>query len=272
MAIQLGIIEIRNIVKTIKEYHGDDFTNYAMTSFRRRLAAFIEKKNTAYIAELLDMLKSPSIYEEFLYTMAVEDTDMFRDPATWAQLRDYILPRACTDKCKIWMAGSNSGEELYSLLIMLYEQGYLNTADIICSTFSQKRLEEMKQGRMHFKKVENSRANYDRYAGLHTFSDYFDNLNENPTLKPFLLQKVRFSNIKIMREPLSDNTHLLIFRNQMLYFNRVLQHQVLEKLHGSINKGGFFVIGNKESIESFNIYNSFTPINQAEGIYKKPSN
>lgn len=269
MAIPLGIIEIRNIIKTIRENYGDDFSNYAMTSFRRRLSAFIDKKKISHISELLEMLRSVSLYEEFLYNLAVEDTEMFRDPGMWQILKTKVLPELCKNQCTIWMAGSNSGEELYSLLILLYENNLMDRTHVICSNFSQKAVDQIANGEISTKKIEPSQANYKRFGGLHSFDDYFTIKSKQHIFQKDLLAHVNFKILSLMRDNLPE-TDLLIYRNQMLYFNRVLQHQVLENLHGSVNHGGYLVIGNKESIESFNIYNYFTAAYKAEGIYKKP--
>lgn len=271
MALHFGIIEIRNIIKIIQEYYGDDFSNHAMTSFRRRLAGFAEKKKIAHTADFAEKLKTSDFYQDFLYSLAVEDTEMFRDPETWTAIKDTILPKACKNGCKIWMAGSNTGEELYSLIIMLYENNYLQNVELLCSTFSQKRIDEIKSGNIPYKKLEISDSNYKRFKGLHNYYDYFSDIANKPVFNTNLLDNVSFSNLNLMRDILPDDVDVLIYRNQMLYFNRVLQHKILENLQQSLNKGGFLIIGNKESIDSFNIYNSFTTINKAEGIYKKPA-
>lgn len=271
MALQLGIIELRNIIKTIREHYGDDFSNYAITSFKRRLRLFIEKKKITHISEFLQMLEASTFYEDFLYHLAVEDTEMFRDPEMWSMLKTKLLHKVCSRGCKIWVAGSNSGEELYSLLIMLYETDYLKNADIICSTFNQKSLSVIKNGILHHKKLEASEANYSRYGGLTDFNAYFTSTNNNQVFKQEFLEHVNFMTLNLIRDMLPEEADLILYRNQMLYFNRVLQHEVLEKLHNSLNPGGYLVIGNKESIESFNIYNSFSTIDKSEGIYKRPS-
>ena len=271
MALKIGIIELRNLVKTIHDKYGVDFSNYAMTSFKRRVSTFAHNKSITDMLELIDALNnSPLFFDDFLSTLSVEDTEIFRDPEMWKSLIQDIIPKIGQQRARIWVAGSISGEELASMLIAINEAQPKQKPQVICSTLSERRLEKMKGGVFDIRKLDSNKNNFERIAPKAKFDNYFKTANNYIKLSHTLLENVEFRKLNLATDSLPSEIDLLHYRNQMLYFNRVLQHDILKRLHSSLVPNGYLIIGNKESIASFNIYDSFKTVNKNEGIYRRP--
>ena len=268
--MRLGIKEIRNIVRIIKERYGDDFSDYAMPPFKRRLEQFIARKKYNSLLDFIEALRAnESVYKNLLYFLAVPDTEMFRDPNMWIYLKDTILPSLSRKNSNIWIAGSNSGEELFSFAITYKESDIKVNDNILCTTNNSKSLDKVKSGVFDTAIMEINKTNYKKYNQNGIFSEYFENTDKMATFNQSLTQDFTFETINLLEDSLPKDIDLMLYRNQMLYFNRTLQHKILENIHKALVPGGYFIIGSKESIESFNIYNSFIPIYREEGIYKK---
>lgn len=269
--MKIGIIEIRNLIKTVKETYEVDFTNYAMTAFRRRLELFLGQYNFYAFGDFLQALEQqPTVYEDFLYTLAVPDTEMFRDPGLWIKLKEKVLPRLENPKPTIWMAGSNTGEELASLLILLHETHWLSKTRVIASCFSNKRLQWMQTRKLDAKNTDAFKANYKRYAQRDNLQDYYRTEGNYLVMHADFYKNVDFRPLNVIKDELPGSVDMLMYRNQLLYVNRVMQHEILERLHKTLVPGSHIILGNKESIESYNIYNAFISVDAGEGIYKKP--
>lgn len=266
----LGIVEFRNIISSINEYYGVDFSNYALTSFKRRLEKFIHDNRIAYPVDLIEKIRSDSVfYEKFLRDITVKDTEMFRDPSYWIVMRNEILPKLLKEgNLKIWVANSNSGEELYSLAITLSELGMLHKARIIATNISQKNIDYIKTGVYDLKKIEAYQSNYERTDGVRKLSDYYITNNNKAYMDSSLIDNVEFVSYNMFAEESLGEFKFISFRNVMLYYNRTLQNQALEIIYNSLLKGGFMAIGIKETLSDV-IIGKYILVNKDEKIYKK---
>ncbi len=268
---KLGIVEFRNIVNAIHELHEIDFTDYALTSLKRRVETFISENRIAYPFELIEKFKTdPAFFEKFLKEISVKDTEFFRDPTLWKALKDAIFQKILetNSSLRIWMPGSNSGEELYSLTIVLKEVGLLETSYITHSNICKKNTEFIKTGAYDIKKFEAYKANYTRWGGKYKLSDYYISNNNKAYMDATLLGNVEFIKYIPLKDKAPTDFNLIICRNTMLYFNKTLQNQYLEILYNSLSPGGFLVIGVKESLSEV-WYSRFLLIDKEEKIYRK---
>ena len=267
--IDIGIREIRQLTGTIKDKYGIDYTEYALTSFKRRVEGFL-MNNKMSIETLMKKLESKDFLDYFIARIAVGATELFRDPTFWILLKNNHLANLIKEHgiVKIWLPLCASGEELYSLLILLKESGWIGNTKIFVSCMSNEKLEYIQQGKMEYEKLEISTKNYTRFQGSKQLSDYINVLNNTITFDQSLL-----SNILFFKDGLDFNLdiphiHLILFRNQLIYFAPTLQYKVLDKLHGKLSVKGILVLGILEEIE-MNVNNKYVLLNKSESVYQR---
>lgn len=268
----IEISDLRRITELVKDKYDYDFTNYAMSSFRRRVLRIMELYKFSSPELLIKRLTNDAdFFEEFISEITVNVTEMFRDPSFWRELRDNVIPNILLNHntISIWHAGCSSGEEVFSMAIMLREMGILDKAKIIATDIDKNILERAKQGHYSIKNMALNEKNYIRYEGKHSFSDYFKEVNGKAVMDKTLVENVSYRLHDLVRGVVFNKFDLIICRNVMIYFNQKLQNEVLKKLHESIFKYGYLVIGSKESLIWCEIANKFIVVNNEEKIYKK---
>jgi chemotaxis protein methyltransferase CheR len=270
--LDIGIVDTRAVIKIVQEKYGIDFTDYALISFKRRLERIILLHNIRGTEMLMHRLEEdPGFIHQFLMGVAVESTEMFRDPSFWRLLRDDILPALTRDyrTAKVWVPSCVSGDEVYSLAIVLKEIELLNRFEIHVSGISDQVQENLKSGAFKSGKIDLSEENYTRSNGLTRLSDHYTKVNEVIYRNPKLLEDVRFFKQNINFDDSPQGFHLILFRNQMIYYNQTLQHKVLKNLHGSLVAGGLLAIGIKENLSGIPGGQGFQVSCEAESVYKK---
>jgi chemotaxis protein methyltransferase CheR len=270
---EIGIVDIRELIKAVKSKYDYDFSDFALTSFKHKLEKIIIKNNLSNIGSLISKLvKNTEFFDIFLHEISVPSTEMFRDPSLWRWLRDDFFAKA-TEKIlarfKIWVANSVSGGELYSLAILLKEIGILDKVQIISSSFSNKSIEYIKEGRCDLKKIELSKENYKRYQGTDDFSNYYKLDRYYALRDTSLIKNVEFKKQNINFDNSPTNIKLILFRNNLIYFNPSLQDRILRLIHAKLSATGLLIVGTKEIVRLSDNDNVFEAVNKPEGIYKK---
>lgn len=271
---EIGIVETRNVIKTLLDTYGYDFRDFALTSFKRRLEDVIMKNGLRDSEGLIGrLLNNKDFFEHFLKDISPETTEMFRDPSLWRCLREEIIPAIVksSSKLKIWVAAFDSGEEIYSLCILLKEMDLLDKFEVFASTISDEVTKKIKSGRLDIKQLEVNEANYDRSNGTKRYTDYHTTANSSGTIiiDTSLVDNVKFVKQDTLFSNAPSGMRLVLFRNQLIYFNQLLQDKTLNAVHGSMVPGGYLALGAKETLENTNSSNKFTVVNDAEKIYKK---
>ena len=269
---EIGIVETRNVIKTILDTYGYDFRDYALTSFKRRLEQIIMNSGFKDADGLINRLTTNKDYfESFLSDITPETTEMFRDPSLWRTIRDEIIPDLMkgTTRPKLWVAAFDSGEELYSLAIILKEAGLLNDVQLYASVISEKVIDKIKNGRIDSKELEVNEANYLRLIGKRNFSDYYKIDIGQTVLDTSLIQGVNFLKLNTVYDNVPGGIKLILFRNQMIYYNQILQDKVLYQLTNSVVPGGYLALGVKETLDNTNAISKFSVFNDSDKIYKK---
>ncbi len=269
---EIGIVDTRNIIKLIQEKYAFDFSDFALTSLKRRLEYILQLRNLKHPDLLISRLKdNPVFFEQFLEDIIIPSTEMFRDPSLWRLLRDNIIPQLYkeTSKFKIWLPGCVSGDELFSLCIVLRELELLEKVQIYVTCLSKKNIENIKTGILKSSKLEVSEENYQRINGKGKFLDYYKEVNGTAFRDSQLIANVIFEEQKIELENPPTGVKLILYRNKMVYFNPTLQIKILKTLHSSLITGGYLVIGIKEFLANLYNVNDFMLINSLESIYKK---
>jgi chemotaxis protein methyltransferase CheR len=269
---EIGIVETRNVIKTLLETFDYDFSDYALTSFKRRLEDIIINNGLKDAEGLINRLKNNKDYfEHFLREITPETTEMFRDPSLWRALRDDIIPdiTRASGKLKFWVANFDSGEDLYSLCITLKEMGILKESTVYCSSISNVVEQKIKSGKIDVKQIETNEANYTRCNGDKLYSDYVAVNNGIATIDTTLIENVTFLKQNTLFNNCPNSIKLLLFRNQIIYYNQSLQDKIINTISNSLVGGGYFAIGAKETLDNTNTSNKFTVVNDGEKIYKK---
>lgn len=270
---EIGIVDTRTIIKNLLDDFGYDFSDYALTSFKRRLESIIIRNGLKDADGLIGRLSNDKqFFQQFLYELVPDTTEMFRDPSFWRVIRDEVIPevmKGASTKPRIWVAALDSGEELYSLAIILKEMGLLENVQLYASYISERNVQRIKDGRIDLKNIETNEANYQRLNGKNTYSSYYKSDGITATFDTSLIAGVNYISQKTIIENEPNATKLVLFRNQMIYHNQILQEKNLQILSNSIAAGGFLAIGVKETLENTNTSNKFTQFNDNEKIYKR---
>lgn len=272
--IELGIVDIREIIRIIEKVHKYDFSNFALTSFKYSLEKVIAKNGLLTTENLFRKLtEEPDFFDTFLSDFFVPSTEMFRDPSLWRWFReDYFpsLPERHFDNFKIWLPQCVSGSELYTLCILLKELNILNRVKIFASAYSNKSIEFIKSGKYPVKKLEVSIENYKRIKSDINFDSYYEMMNNEVVRDSSLIENVEFIVDDIYFNKAPQNVKLILFRNALIYYNPTFQNKILEKLNRTLSASGNLVVGVKEEIMSGNaIGSSFELTNENESVYKR---
>ncbi|HBH21962.1 MAG TPA: chemotaxis protein CheR [Cytophagales bacterium] len=269
---EIHIVDLRRLTQLVKEKYNYDLTNYAMSSFKRRISRILELYNFKGLDALTKKVEEdPVFFEEFLSEITVNVTEMFRDPPFWRELKEKIIPNILLNhqKISIWHAGCSSGEEVYSMAILLKEMGILDNARIVATDIDDRIIEIAKSGIYLAKNMDLNRKNYVRFEGNSSFDDYYKEKDGKIYMDKSLVQSVSYRKHDLVTGPIFSKFDLVLCRNVMIYFNQSLQNDVLKKLHESTFKYGYLAIGSKESLIWCEIANKFIVVNNEEKIYKK---
>lgn len=270
---ELGIVDIREIIRMIKSFYNYDFSNYALTSFKLRLERFMRIYFIGSADDLIKKLEEgPEFFDTLLYEISVPSTEMFRDPSLWRWLREEYFPdhiEKATGKFKIWLPACISGGELFSLEILLHEMGLSDKVQIVVSSTSDKSLAIIKSGSYDLKKIEVSQENYKRFNGSKELSAYYRTERDNIIRNTSLLENVEFKKLNINFDNSLQNIRLILFRNSLIYFNPTQQDKVLQMLYASLSVSGHLVLGIREKISGISNSREFEIINEAESVYRK---
>ena len=269
---ELGIVDTRNIIKTLQNVYNYDFKNYALTFFKRRVEIVIQTHNLKGADGFIRKIESDKeFFEIFLQEICVDTTEMFRDPSLWRVLNDEMFPQlvAKTPNFKIWIPEVSSGEELFSVAIMLKKLNLLNSVQLIASSIGELNFENIKKGYFDPKKIETNDTNFKRIFKESDLSDFYTYQNEKAQWDTSLIENTKFIKQNIIFDDYPKGIKFILFRNHMIYFNQILQERFIKIMYNSLIPGGHLIIGNNEKIDYWNSDKDFTLISKSESIYKK---
>ncbi len=255
----------------IHRRYGYDFSHYSHASLKRRLHRLMGQEKLARFTELLDkVLHDEKCFDHLLENMSVTVTEMFRDAAFFKAVREEVIPVLKTFPfVKIWHAGSATGEEVYSMAIMLHEEGFLDRARIYATDFNKHSLEIAQNGVYPVNRVLSYAANYREAGGTRNFSTYYSDCYGLAKFKDVLKDRITFSYHNLVTDGVFGEMNVIFCRNVLIYFDKTLQDQVLLKFEESLRHGGFLCLGNKESLNYTAIDSRFEAANKKQRIYRK---
>ncbi|MBI3418800.1 MAG: protein-glutamate O-methyltransferase CheR [Proteobacteria bacterium] len=264
-------MEIDMLLAGIRRRYGYDFTNYAQASLKRRLTRAREKANLPHFTALLDHLFHDERYfDEFLRQMSVTVTEMFRDPLFYKAAREKVVPVLKTFPfAKIWHAGCATGEEVYSMAMLLQEEGFLDRARIYATDFNKHSLDAAEKGIYALKNIKDAAENYRTAGGAHDFADHVSTSYEFIKFKDALKERITFSYHNLVTDGVFGEMNLICCRNVLIYFDKTLQNHVLSTFTQSLRHGGFLCLGNKETLNYTAVRGLFEPVDAKQRIYRK---
>ncbi|HYX36377.1 MAG TPA: protein-glutamate O-methyltransferase CheR [Oligoflexus sp.] len=263
--------EIALFIKAIHQSYGYDFRDYAPASLRRRVLRARELFECASITELqARAVRDKTFFALLLSEMTVTVSEMFRDPKVYRKLIDEVFPVLATyPSIRIWHAGCSTGEEVYSMAILLHEEGLLKRTTLYATDINPTALRKARSGVFTTEEIQISTANYQKAGRLGSFSDYYTADYGSVLMDRSLRDKVVFAEHNLATDSVFSEVHLILCRNVMIYFNRAMQNRVLKTFYDSLLFKGFMCLGPKETLSFSDYQNVFSEINLDARIFQK---
>lgn len=271
MTQSLGDIEIRLLVEAIFLRYGQDFRDYAQASLKRRVLQAQQRMGAASISALQErVLHDPDGFAELLQYLTVPVSEMFRDPPYFLALRRHVVPVLRTyPSIKVWVAGCSTGEEPYSLAILLKEEGLLARTILYATDINHASLEKARRGIFSLDHMQAFTRNYQRAGGTRSFSDYYTAAYGGALFDRALRESITFADHSLATDAVFSETQLVSCRNVLIYFNRKLQDRALGLFHESLSHRGFLGLGTKETLDFSAYADRFEPVSRPDRIYRK---
>lgn len=263
--------EYRQFLESVRFVYGYDFTEYAEASVIRRIRSFMETNRIGSLKELgRTVMKDESAFEHFIQEITVNVTEMFRDPQFYKSLRKNVVNRLATYPfIKVWIAGCSTGEEVYSMAILLREEGLLDRTVIYATDINQDALQKARDGLSTISSMKNYTENYLKAGGKKSFSDYYKAKYNSVLWDKSLRQNIVFSVHNLAMDKSFNEFQLILCRNVLIYFNQSLQNKVIDLFYESLCPFGFLGLGNKESLLFADKQKCFEETDKKEKIFMK---
>ena len=263
-------IEIRLLLDAMRMMYGYDFSGYSVEMLTRRLLDTLSKSGCTKVADLIPkILYDPEFFSALIYNITIPVTEMFRDPSCYYCLRHKVLPKLRTyPYLNVWHAGCATGEEVYSLAIVLKEEGLYDKCQIYATDINDIALKKAKEGIYRASDMAKYTQNYQEAGGTGTFSDYYHAKYDGAKIKDSLKDKVTFANHNLVTDGVFGEMNLILCRNVFIYFNKDLQNSVLKLFLESLCRGGYLCLGSSESLFFSDTEKSFHEISRNDKIYQ----
>ena len=264
-------IELRMLVEAVYLKYNYDFRDYTGSSQKRRVLAAMKAMECASVSALqAKVMHDPAAFSRLLHFLTIPVTEMFRDPEYYLAIRRQVVPFLQTyPSLHVWVAGCSTGEEVYSLAILLHEEGLLERTQMYATDINPESLEAARRGVMPLERMQLYTENYQKAGGTRAFSDYYTAAYDGALFERALVENVTFADHSLATDSVFAETHFISCRNVMIYFNRRLQDRVLGLFHESLCHRGFLGLGSKESIDFSSYARRFDVLARREKLFRK---
>ena len=268
---QIEALEISLLLEAIYQRYGYDFRNYAAASIQRRINGFLVSSGQPSISALIPaVIHDPSFFQHLLLGLSITVTEMFRDPPMFKSLRETVLPFLKSfPSFKIWHAGCATGQEAYSLSILLEEEGLNHRATIYATDFNDEALDVARKGIYEKEHIEQYSENYVQSGGKLSFADYFHEKYDAVIMRKNLKERIIFANHNLATDSAFSEIHLIFCRNVLIYFDKKLQKKVLNLFWECLPHNGFLCLGSRESLAFSGLEDKFMPVDKKNKIFQK---
>lgn len=268
--VEIEDIEVRLVLEALHSRYGYDFKHYTQASIKRRLQHHLSKTGLNTISALIPhILYDEDAFQALFFDMSVTVTEMFRDPWVFLALRQKVLPFLATFPfIKIWQAGCATGEEVYSIAIILQEEGLYDRTRIYATDFNDLALAKAKSRIYPLSKIKSYSQSYQKAGGKKSLSDYYYVQGDSIIFKRDLQKNITFANHNLTTDSTFGEMHLILCRNVLIYFDRTLQNRVLSLFKDSLSYNGFLCLGSKEMLAFSDVKEDFSKLEAGEKIYQ----
>lgn len=265
--------DLEIVLNDVVELYGYDFTNYSRASMRRRITRLIMKDRFFSFAEFRYRVRNDrSYFKRFVEEITVNVTEMFRDPQFYKSLREVVLPNlAPLPVIRIWHAGCATGEEVYSMAIVLHEAGLLKKSLLYATDINPSVLERVRHGVYPISHMKQYSENYIQSGGKHDFSAYYTAHYDSVKFDEFLAKRIVLATHNLVADRSFNEFQLILCRNVMIYFDKPFQDRVLHLFYDSLETLGYLALGSKETLKFTDIAANFKQIENKEKIWRKVS-
>lgn len=264
-------IEIKLLLEAVYQHYGFDFRQYAPASLKRRIRHCVQEERLTSISALQEkMLHNPAYMERFLLALSINVTSLFRDPGFYRAFRDKVLPRLRTYPfIRIWHAGCSSGEEVYSLAILLQEEGLYDRVRLYATDMNEVILARAHDGIYPLERMRGYERNYLNAGGKRSLSDYFTAQYGRAIFHANLKKNIVWSQHNLVTDGSFNEFHVILCRNVLIYFDQTLQARVHKLIYDSLISFGMLGLGQMESIKFSPHEISFDTLDMNEKWYTK---
>jgi chemotaxis protein methyltransferase CheR len=272
-ASDLEQLEIELLLTGIYRHYGFDFRDYARASLRRRLWNQVREEKLTTISELLGrVLHDVDCMERLLLQLSVNVTSMYRDPTFFRAVREQVVPLLRSyPYIRIWHAGCSTGEEIYSMAILLEEEGLYDRCRLYATDMNEAVLRRAQAGIYPIDVMQEYTANYLRSGAREQFSQYYTARYDHAIFKQSLRRNVVFAHHNLVTDGSFNEFHVILCRNVMIYFNEKLQARVHELFYESLRRFGLLALGRQESLVGTPRQNDYEEVNSIEKIFRRRS-
>ncbi len=264
-------IELKLLLDAIHLKYGYDFNDYSRAHLKRRIRRRMNLDNIDRVADIQHrILHSHIFFETLLLDLSINVTEMFRDPSFYRNIREQVVPELKTYPfIKIWHAGCATGEEIYSMAIVLQEEGILDRCQIYATDFNARALEKAKAGIYSMKHIQQYTQNYQKSGGQASFADYYTAQYDSVIMNESLKKKIVFADHNLVTDGVFGEINMIFCRNVLIYFNKELQTRVINLFLESLCPGGLLCLGSKESLRFTDTNQKFISLDEQEKIFRK---
>ena len=269
--ISLSDEQVEMILNDVARNYGYDFLNYSRASVKRRITRLISNDRFPSFAEFrFRILQDKDYIKRFVEQITVNVTEMFRDVTFYRTLREDVLPVLATSPLiRIWHAGCSTGEEVYSMAIILHEANLLNKSLLYATDINPTVLENVRSGIFPLSQMKQYSENYILSGGKQDFSSYYTAQYNLAKFSDFLSRKIVLSTHNLASDGSFNEFQLIMCRNVMIYFDKPLQDKVLHLFYDSLQPLGYLALGSKETLKFTELLNKFRQVENKEKIWRK---
>lgn len=270
-SFQITDEDLEIVLYDVVELYGYDFTNYSRASLRRRIARLVVNDRFSSFAEFRYRVRNDKTYlKRFVEEITVNVTEMFRDPLFYKALKEEVLPLLATwPVIRIWHAGCASGEEVYSMAILLHEANLLKKSLLYATDINPTVLEKVRHGIYPISNMKQYSENYILAGGKNDFSSYYTAQYNSAKFDDFLGKRIVLATHNLVSDRSFNEFQLILCRNVMIYFDKPFQDRVLHLFYESLEMFGYLALGSKETLKFTHLAKNFKQLESKERIWRK---
>jgi chemotaxis protein methyltransferase CheR len=264
-------IEVKLLLEAVSLRYGYDFREYAAAPLRRSISAGMTAEGVATISAYQDrLLHDAGCMQRFLGTVGVSVSSMFREADTWRCIREDVIPMLRTyPSVRIWSVGCATGEEVYSLAIVLQEEGLHQRSTIYATDLNEDALAIARVGSCSLERVRTYEHDYLRSGGHSSLSNFFTTAGRNARLKRDLLHNVTWAQHNLVTDTSFNEFHLIVCTNVLIYFRPTLQQRAHRLFYESLIRSGYLALGQRESLVFAPESSRYHHLREGVSVFKK---